>query len=403
MICASVPDRQISSHWLLDANSTLPVFFLGASFTAHHFCKMTPLLVCSGSEQERGRRTRISPPPHASTLSRPKLSQLFLLITLLFTPAKALFENIGPDNGSLISRGSANPYLIPANRPIANANGDADYYRSNRYGADFTYTLTGLSPNQRFQLQLGFAETYQGACQRGARIFNVLVNGALVVNSLDVFDKSGGCDSALVETINANASSSGKFDIRFQGLRNSAIVAWIRVSDSSSSSQESKWIDLRENESYTARHECSFVQAGNKFYLFGGRESPRKLEEYDFASNTWRERASVPSGQDINHFQATEFQGLIWVIGSYKDNRFPRETPSDIVLVYDPGNNVWIQGPSIPSNRRRGSAGLAVYQGKFYVLGGTTNGHEGGVVNWFDGTSVLDGIIMHTEMLRIIC
>ena len=149
-------------------------------------------------------------PPHSSTLSRPKLSQWFLLITLLFTPTKALFENIGPDNGSLISRGSANPYFIPANRPIANANGDADYYRSNRYGADFTYTLSGLSPNQRFQLQLGFAETYGGACQRGARIFNVLVNGALVVNSLDVFDKSGGCDSALVETINANASSSGK-------------------------------------------------------------------------------------------------------------------------------------------------------------------------------------------------
>jgi hypothetical protein len=29
------------------------------------------------------------------------------------------------------------------------------------------------------------------------------------------------------------------------------------------------WIDKAEDESYTARHECSFVQAGDKFYLFG--------------------------------------------------------------------------------------------------------------------------------------
>lgn len=324
-------------------------------------------------------------PPHLST-TRPRRSRWFLLImTMLLTPTKAIFENIGPDNGNLISRGSANPYFIPANRPIANANGDSDVYRSNRYGADFTYTLSGLVPNQRFQLQFGFAETYGGACRQGVRIFNVFVNGALAVNSLDVFDKSGGCDSALVETIDANASSSGKFDIRFKGVRDNAMVAWIEVSGSSSS-DASKWIDLKEDESYTARHECSFVQAGNKFYIFGGRESPRRLEEYDYASNTWRVRASVPSGQNVNHFQATEFQGLIWVIGSYKDNRFPTETPSDQVLIYDPGNNAWILGPFIPSNRRRGSAGLAVYQGKFYMLGGTTNGHNGGVVNWFDGT-----------------
>ena len=320
-------------------------------------------------------------------MARPRLSQwILLLIALLVTPTKAIFENIGPDNGSLISTGSANPYFIPSNRPIANANGDEDYYRSNRYGGDFTYTLSGLSPNQQYQLQLGFAETYGGACQRAGRIFNVFVNGALAVNSLDVFAKSGGCDSAMIETINANASSSGTFDIRFKSVVDNAMVAWIGVSGGSSNGDETKWVNLREDESYTARHECSFVQAGNKFYIFGGRESPRRLEEYDYATNTWRVRASVPFGQDVNHFQATEFQGLIWVIGSYKDNRFPIETPSDQVLIYDPGNNVWIQGPFIPSNRRRGSAGLAVYQNKFYILGGTTNGHTGGVVNWFDGT-----------------
>ena len=32
------------------------------------------------------------------------------------------------------------------------------------------------------------------------------------------------------------------------------------------------WIDMNESEAYVPRHEASFVQAGDKFYLFGGRE-----------------------------------------------------------------------------------------------------------------------------------
>ena len=29
------------------------------------------------------------------------------------------------------------------------------------------------------------------------------------------------------------------------------------------------WTLVNEDEGYTARHECSFVQAGDRFYLFG--------------------------------------------------------------------------------------------------------------------------------------
>jgi len=142
------------------------------------------------------------------------------------------------------------------------------------------------------------------------------------------------------------------------------------------------WIDLAEDETYTGRHECSFVQAGDQFYLFGGRESATTLDTYDFATDTWTISAAPPA--EFNHFQATEYQGLIWVIGAFETNAFPNEDPADSVFVYDPANDVWLQGPDIPITRRRGGAGLVVHNDTFYVVGGNTIGHNGGYVAWLD-------------------
>jgi PKD repeat protein len=147
--------------------------------------------------------------------------------------------------------------------------------------------------------------------------------------------------------------------------------------------QTTLWTDKNENENYTARHECSFVQAGDKFYLMGGRENARTLDIYDYSSNSWNSLVnSAPV--EFNHYQAIEYQGLIWVIGAFKTNAFPNETPADNIWVFDPVNLEWIQGPEIPQARKRGSSGLVVYNDKFYILAGNTIGHNGGYVAWFD-------------------
>jgi len=142
------------------------------------------------------------------------------------------------------------------------------------------------------------------------------------------------------------------------------------------------WIDKAEDESYTARHECSFVQAGDKFYLFGGRENAQTLDTYDYASDTWTTSASTPS--EFNHFQATEYQGLVWVIGAFKTNSFPNEMPAESVYVFDPAHDVWMPGPQVPVGRRRGSTGLVVHDDRFYVVAGNQLGHNGEYVDWFD-------------------
>lgn len=142
------------------------------------------------------------------------------------------------------------------------------------------------------------------------------------------------------------------------------------------------WIDKNENENYTPRHECSFVQAGESFILFGGRESARKLEVYDFKNDSWSIGGQAP--ESFNHFQAVSHKGLVWVIGAFRTNSFPNEIPATHVYMYNPTSKKWMQGIDIPKNRRRGGAGLIVYKDKFYVVGGNTVGHNGGYVSWFD-------------------
>ena len=151
------------------------------------------------------------------------------------------------------------------------------------------------------------------------------------------------------------------------------------------------WVDKNENENYTGRHECSFVQAGDKFFLMGGRESSQTVDVYDYTTNTWTSLLnSAPL--EFNHFQATEYQGLIWIIGAFKTNNFPSELPAEHIWIFDPATKEWMQGPAIPINRQRGSAGLTVYNDKFYITGGNTIGHDGGYVAWFDEFDPATGI-----------
>ncbi|MEX2512307.1 MAG: malectin domain-containing carbohydrate-binding protein [Cyclobacteriaceae bacterium] len=146
---------------------------------------------------------------------------------------------------------------------------------------------------------------------------------------------------------------------------------------------EQKWTLKGESTNYTGRHENAFVQAGNKFYLLGGRESAKTIDIYEYEKDEWSTLPEI-NPMPFNHFQAVEYEGLIWVIGAFKTNDYPEELPADHIWMFDPSDDKWIQGPEIPESRKRGSTGLVQYNGKFYMVGGNTQGHNGGYVNYFD-------------------
>ncbi|EGV44535.2 T9SS C-terminal target domain-containing protein [Bizionia argentinensis JUB59] len=150
------------------------------------------------------------------------------------------------------------------------------------------------------------------------------------------------------------------------------------------------WMEADESENYTARHECGFVQVGDKFIMFGGRESSEILDIYDYSSDTWTRGGTAP--YKFNHFQAVAYQGLIWVIGAFKTNIPNPEENADYVFMYNPATEQWIQGMEIPESRRRGASGLVVYNNTFYVVGGNNIGHDGGYVSYFDEFNPATGV-----------
>lgn len=128
------------------------------------------------------------------------------------------------------------------------------------------------------------------------------------------------------------------------------------------------------------RHETGYVEAGDKFYLVGSRET-NEVNIYDPITDIWTAGATAP--MKLHHFQAIEYQGLICVIGAFT-GVFPNDTPVPNIYLYDPVTDNWMIGPEIPIARRRGAAAAAVHKGKIYLSGGVQNGHTGGRVAWLD-------------------
>ena len=231
-----------------------------------------------------------------------------------------------------------------------------------------------------YTINLLFAEIWSGADTPGTRVFDVTIEGQEVLSDFDQTETYGfataGVESFTVEI------NDGILNIDFiQGIENPNIKGIEIIS--SDGNVSGNWTNITNVTEHTPRHENSFVQLGDKFYLFGGRESADKMDIYDFSTNTWSQAAST-APFEFNHFQAVAYEGLIWVIGSFKDNSYPNESPADNIYMYDPVEDIWIQGPPIPNNRKRGSAGLVLYNNKFYVVAGNTVGHNGGYIPWFD-------------------
>ena len=64
--------------------------------------------------------------------------------------------------------------------------------------------------------------------------------------------------------------------------------------------------------------------------------------------------------------------------------QYPTEKGLPHIYTYNPKTDTWAKGDRIPEDRIRGSAGVVLYNGKFYIIAGIVNGHTDGWVNWVD-------------------
>ncbi len=149
---------------------------------------------------------------------------------------------------------------------------------------------------------------------------------------------------------------------------------------SSNQSAQRSWEQLECNGTPHARHECSFVEVDGKFYLLGGR-GIKPADIFDPETKTWTHGAEPPL--EVHHFQAVAYKGKVYVMGGMT-GKYPHEDPIPQVVIYDPAQDQWSLGDSIPANRQRGGAGVVVSGNSAYILSGITDGHWEGHVKWVD-------------------
>ncbi len=163
-------------------------------------------------------------------------------------------------------------------------------------------------------------------------------------------------------------------------VRISFVLAALLAAASPSAAQAGKWSYVAQSNAPVPREECSFAQAGGKFYLLGGRGvSP--VQEYNPAGKAWKDLGKTPV--ELNHFQALSLHGLVYVVCAL-NGAYPHEVPVPNMYIFDPLTDTWIKGMTIPQERLRGSAGVAFANGKIYVALGIKDGHSSGWVPYLD-------------------
>lgn len=140
------------------------------------------------------------------------------------------------------------------------------------------------------------------------------------------------------------------------------------------------WQTLTTNGSLLPREENDFANVNGLFYLIGGRKV-QDISVFDPKTSTWTNAAKPPI--ELHHFQAIVYDDEIYICGGMTGG-YPHEKPVPNIYIYNPKTDTWRVGPEIPADRLRGCCGAVVYNNKFYLVCGITDGHWTGNVTWFD-------------------
>lgn len=127
----------------------------------------------------------------------------------------------------------------------------------------------------------------------------------------------------------------------------------------------------------TKRTEVAAAALNDKIYVVGGFEEPGlsnlldlaitpAVEEYDPSTDQWTSRAPMPVG--LHHVGIGVAGDKLYVIGGYKQSVFSVWKPVATVYAYDPATDTWAERAPMPTPR--GALSVTAYDGKLYAVGG---------------------------------
>ena len=121
---------------------------------------------------------------------------------------------------------------------------------------------------------------------------------------------------------------------------------------------------------FDVRSEAATIFVNGKVYVIGGlarnQEASTLNQEYDPATDTWRERRPMPF--PLSHPNGTVLNGKIYVVGGFLAQ--VHVAAQDSNFVYDPVADTW--QILAPLKTPRGSIGVVALNGKIHAIGGRT-------------------------------
>jgi N-acetylneuraminic acid mutarotase len=117
----------------------------------------------------------------------------------------------------------------------------------------------------------------------------------------------------------------------------------------------------------TPRTEITAANIENNIYVIGGFDKSGKVldtvEVYNIKNDSWKTVAPLP--QPLHHTAASNFNNNIYVVGGYTNNNW---VPSAKLFIYNPNNDMWTEGPSMPT--ARGALTAVFIDDILYAIGG---------------------------------
>ncbi|GAB4578513.1 MAG: kelch repeat-containing protein [Anaerolineales bacterium] len=146
-------------------------------------------------------------------------------------------------------------------------------------------------------------------------------------------------------------------------------ISWVAVSFNNTPKEIP--VEVNENQ-WEEKSALSFARTGhatvvfeNKIIVIGGETSDgivSTTESYNVENNLWSALSDKPTA--VTEVQAVVLGGKIYVPGG----RTANEQITDILEIFDPTENAWTTGSSLPI--QLSAYGLATFEGKLYLFGG---------------------------------
>jgi hypothetical protein len=113
---------------------------------------------------------------------------------------------------------------------------DSDVFAVERFG-HFTYAIP-VDTHGQYTVILHFAEFYfgphaPGSGGIGSRVFNVMCNGVMLLEHVDVFKEAGSLHTISKTFYHLKPTAQGKLNLTFEPVRNNATISAIEVLDES--------------------------------------------------------------------------------------------------------------------------------------------------------------------------